>query len=177
MSTSTQDAKRVSRVLRGDQRAYAELVRTHQGRLLASAYHLCGDFEAAQDLTQECFIRGYQSLGTLRDPESFGPWLYGILRNLFRRYLAERPPAAVSLERDPVAEPAAPEELSEMRLVMQGLPLEHREVLAARYLQEMDYAEIAAALGITVNATRVRVFRAKAALRAALAGEGGEAHV
>jgi RNA polymerase sigma-70 factor (ECF subfamily) len=165
-------------VLRGDQRAYADLVRAHQDRLLASAYHLCGDLDAAQDLTQECFVQGYQSLGTLRDPGAFGPWLYGILRNLFRQYLAHRPPAAVSLERDTVAEPAAPaDDLGEMRLVMQTLPLEHREVLAARYLQEMDYAEIAAALGLSVNATRVRVFRAKAALRAALAEEGGEAHV
>jgi RNA polymerase sigma-70 factor (ECF subfamily) len=165
-------------VLRGDQRAYADLVRAHQDRLLASAYHLCGDRDLAQDLAQEALVQGYSSLGTLRDPGSFGPWTYGILRNLFRQHLAHRPPAEVSLERDPVAEPPAPaDDLSETRMVMQTLPLEHREVLAARYLQELDYAEIAALLGLTVNATRVRVFRAKQALRAALAGEGGEAHV
>ena len=164
----------VKRTLRGDKDAYAELVRTHQARALASASYLCGDFETAQDLTQEAFVAAYQYLRNLEKPEAFGSWVQGIVRNMCRRYLSRRPPVAASLEQDEVPEPAAPPDNSvEVASLLGILPLEHREVLAARYLQELDYEEIAQMLGITVNNVRVRCFRARQALRQALAGAGG----
>lgn len=166
----------VRQALRGDRSAYAELVHAHQARALAAAHHLCGDFETAQDLTQEAFVAAYRSLPSLRDPAAFGAWLHGIVRNLCRKHLAHRPPPAASLEQDPVPEPAAPPDQSvEIASLLQALPLADREILAARYLQELDYEEIAAMLGLTVNNVRVRCFRARQALRAALAGAtGGE---
>ena len=171
MPVSSEDAQMVKRTLRGDHQAYGELVRAHQGRVLAAARHLAGDEEAAQDLAQEALVEAYRSLANLRDPAAFGAWVYGITRNLCRRYLARRPPAEDSLERDPVPEPSAPPEepRSEVLAALRGLPLEHREVLAARYLQELDYAEIAGMLGITPGNVRVRCCRARQALRAALA--------
>jgi RNA polymerase sigma-70 factor (ECF subfamily) len=182
MPVSSEDAQMVKRVLRGDKDAFAELVRAHQGRVLAAARHLCGEEEAAQDLAQEALVEAYRSLGKLREPAAFGAWVYGITRNLCRRYLARRPPATASLERDPLPDPPAPveEDRSEVLVALGGLPLEHREVLAARYLQELDYAEIGTLLGITPGNVRVRCFRARQALREALvcaptreAGGGG----
>ncbi len=86
----------VKRTLRGDNNAYTELVRTHQARAIATAHHLTGDFEAAQDIAQEAFVQAYQSLHNLRKPAAFGGWLHGIIRNMCRRYLARRPPQAAS---------------------------------------------------------------------------------
>jgi RNA polymerase sigma factor (sigma-70 family) len=164
----------VKGTLRGDRNAYAELVQVHQARLVASAGYLCGDPETAQDLAQEAFITAYQSLRGLREPAAFGAWLHGILRNLCRKHLARRPPAPASLEQDDVPEPSTPPDTSvEVAALLQTLTLEHREVLAARYLQDMDYEEIAQMLGLTVNNVRVRCFRAREALRVALAGAGG----
>lgn len=172
MPRSERDAQMVKRVLRGDRNAYAELVQAHQERLLASARYLSGDSEAARDLAQEAFITAYQSLGKLQEPAAYGPWLHGILRNLCRKHVAHRRPA-VSLDDGHTPEPATPPDTTvEVEQLLQTLPLEHREVLAARYLQDMDYEEIAQMLGLTVNNVRVRCFRAREALRVALAGGG-----
>ncbi|MCE5239012.1 sigma-70 family RNA polymerase sigma factor [bacterium] len=164
----------VRQVLRGNRSAYADLVEAHQGRALACAHHLCGDFETAQDIAQEAFVQAYRSLHNLHDPAAFGAWLHGIVRNLCRKHLAKQPPPMASVEQDPVPEPAAPPDRTvEMDSLLQTLPLADREILAARYLQELDYEEIARMLGISVNNVRVRCFRARQALRAALAGQGG----
>ena len=161
----------VKRTLRGDNEAYGQLVHIHQARAIAVANYLCSDFEAAQDIAQEAFVQAYQSLNSLRKPAAFGVWLHGIIRNLCRRYLSRRPPPTASLERDPIPEPSQPPDNSiEIISVLQALPREHREILAARYLQELDYKEIAQMLGITVNNVRVRCFRAKQALREPLVG-------
>ncbi len=161
----------VKRTLRGDNEAYDQLVHSHQARAIAVAYHLCGDFEAAQDITQEAFVQAYQSLGSLRKPAAFAAWLHGIIRNLCRQYLSRRQPQAASLERDPIPEPGqSPDNSVEIISLLQTLPREHREILAARYLQELDYKEIAQMLGITINNVRVRCFRARQALREALVG-------
>jgi RNA polymerase sigma-70 factor (ECF subfamily) len=171
MPNSAQDAKMVSQVLRGNQSAYADLVQAHQGRALACAHHLCGDYEAAQDIAQEAFVTAYRSLPNLHDPAAFGAWLHGIVRNLCRKHHARQQPPMASLEQDPVPEPAAPPDTTvEMDSLLQTLPLAEREILAARYLQELDYEEIAQMLGISVNSVRVRCFRARQALRAAMGG-------
>ena len=166
----------VRAALRGDNNAYADLVAAHQARALATAHHLCGDFETAQDLAQEAFVAAYRGLHSLQEPASFGPWLHGIVRNLCRKHLSRRPPPAASLEQDSIPEPMTPPDQSvELASLLQTLPLADREILAARYLQELDYEEIAQMLGITVNNVRVRCFRARQALREALAG--GEGYV
>ena len=175
MPISYRDEQMVKRTLQGDNGAYAELVRTHQARVIATAHHLCGDFEAAQDIAQEAFVQAYQSLSKLREPGKFGAWLGGMVRNMCRKHLARAKVQEVSLECAEVPElaTAAAADCGDAMLTLQALPLEHREVLAARYLQELEYEEIAQMLGITVNNARVRCFRAKRALRAALAGPGG----
>lgn len=161
----------VEQVLRGNQNAYAALVQAHQARTIACARHLCGDFEAAEDIAQEAFVTAYRSLHHLNDPAAFGAWLHGIVRNLCRRHLARRQPPAVSLEQDPLPEPSTPPDQSiETQSLLDTLPLAEREILAARYLQQMDYEEIARMFGISVNNVRVRCFRARQALRAALEG-------
>ncbi len=167
----------VRRVLKGDRDAYAELVSAHQGRVVAAALHLCGDYETAQDLAQEAFVQAYRSLAKLRNPAAFAAWLYGILRNICRKHLSRRPPQTVSLDNGTVREPAAdpPDDSAEVMVLLKSVAEPHREILAAKYILEMDYDEIAEMLGITVNNVRVRCFRAKQALREALAGEGGVA--
>ena len=170
MPVSSEDAQMVKRVLRGEVDAFGELVRAHQGRVLGVARHLCGEEEAAQDVAQDALVEAYRSLGNLREPAAFGAWVHGITRNL-----ARRPPATASLERDSIPEPSAPpeEDRPEVLAALRELPLEHREVLAARYLQGLDHGEIAGMLGITPGNVRVRCFRARQALREALAQAGG----
>ena len=170
------DAKLVGRTLRGDRRAFEQLVTRHQTRLLAAAIHLAGDRELAQDLAQETFVEAYRALATLKDRGNFGGWLYGILRNRYRKYIARRPPPMLSWEADDVPEPAADQPPADPEIVplLSRLPLESREVLAARYLNDMSYREIADMLGTTAGNVRVKCFRAREALRELLAQTGGQ---
>ncbi len=174
MASSYRDEQMVKRTLHGNTEAYAQLVEAHQQQAVAAANYLCGDFEAAQDIAQEAFVEAYSSLEKLKEPAKLAVWLHGIIRNLARKYLARKRPGELSLEDGDVAEPSTPssEDYSDTMLVLQSLSLPHREVLTAKYLLELDYEEIAEMLGITINNARVRCFRAKQGLRAAMAGGG-----
>ncbi|HCU34250.1 MAG TPA: hypothetical protein DGT21_02040 [Armatimonadetes bacterium] len=175
MTPSREDGGAVTRVLAGNRDAYAELVDRYQSRAVAVALAMCGDAETARDLAQEAFITAYTSLPKLREPARFGPWLWGILRNTCRKHLQRGSRRSASLDSDPLPEPQAPLEASEAELisVLRTVAEPHREILACKYLLDMDYEDIAAMLGISVNNVRVRCFRAREALRQALAAEGG----
>ncbi len=153
--------------LRGDAGAFAELVRRYQAPLLASAYHLLGHAEDAQDLAQETFIEAFRRLATLREGEKLRGWLFTILRHKCLHFLRERRPAEISLElvEDTLAAPAPAFAGQDVWVALQRLPLPDREILAARYLQELSFAEIAAVLGISENNAVVRCSRARARLR------------
>jgi RNA polymerase sigma factor (sigma-70 family) len=169
MSMSQDDAALVRQVLGGDAEAFAGLVAVHQGAAIAAARHLIGDAEIARDLAQEAFVAAYRDLRKLRDPAAFGAWLHGIVRNLCRRHYARREPRPASLERDdlPHASSAPPEPNATLAAIS-GLPIEHRDLLVARFLADMDYRQIAAMLGTSVGNVRVRCCRARQALRTAL---------
>lgn len=156
----------IEATLSGRLEAFGELVRKYQHALVASARHLTRNTEDAEDLAQEAFLDAYRSLATLRDRSKFRGWLYGILRHKCLTYLQRRHPEDASLDELaevlPAPEPPNGADLSEL---LDGLPLAYREILAARYVQELTYDEIAAALNISVNVVRVRCCRARERLR------------
>ncbi len=153
--------------LHGDAEAFAELVRRYQAPLLASAYHLLGHAEDAQDLAQETFIEAFRHLSTLREGEKLRGWLFTILRHKCLHFLRERRRVDVPLEmvEDSLAAPAPALTGQEVWYALQRLPLSYREILAARYLQELSFAEIAVVLGISEHTAVVRCARARARLR------------
>ena len=72
----------VRRAQAQEEGAFAELVRIYQRVSLSVAYGVLGDATAARDVSQEALIRAWQKLGDLREPEHFGTWFCGIVRNL-----------------------------------------------------------------------------------------------
>lgn len=173
------DAQLVRKVLGGDRELFGELVRRHQTRTLAAARHLLRDAESARDVAQEAFIEAFRDLGFLEDPGRFGQWLYGILRNRVRRHLRLRQPRTVPIEDQDPPEPQ-PEEPSaagaELVDLLDRLPLGTRDLLSARYLHDMSYAEIAGAFGWTSGTARVKCCEARRVLRELVArvhAEGG----
>lgn len=171
------DAELVSRALLGETEAFSCLVDRHRHAMLASARQLVADPDQAVDLAQEAFIEAFRSLRNLRDPANFRPWLFGILRNRCRKHIARRRLVAVPLDEETdIAAPMAvaeeeDEDLGRIRAALDRLPPRYREVLTAHYLADMDYEEIALALGSSVNNVRVRCCRARERLRQLLSGE------
>lgn len=161
------DEQIVRRVRQGDLDAYGELIERYQRRLVAAAHHLVSDEDAARDIVQETFIEAYRHLEQLRDAAKVGAWLYGILRHRAYSWLASRRPT-VSWEEESVDEwfvAADPAERVDMTALLAGLPAADRDALAARYLMDLSYNEVAKALGTTPQNARVRVCRAKERLR------------
>jgi len=170
------DAQLVRESAAGDKAAYGKLVRMHSKRIYSIAYSVLSDFQSAQDIAQEVFVKAYQKLGKLRKPESFGSWVDAIARNHARKALARRRKNSVSTYdfSDDAGHPATEkkEHLSELKEAVDLLPDSYREPLLMRYMGGSDYGEIAEHLGIERNTAEVRVFRAKKMLKEMLTRSG-----
>jgi len=171
-ATFDQDQQAVQAVRDGDAERYRELVERHERLVFAVAWSRLGDAALAEEVAQEAFIRGYRRLWLLGDGAKFSAWITTITRRVainfglrHRRELDKR--ARWALEQsDPASDESSelcpPETL---RQALSELPDAHRECLILYYLEGKSGAEAAAALGISESALRVRLHRARAALR------------
>ncbi len=173
-----EDVTLIEATLAGDVEAFGKLVARYQHSLVASARHLSRNAEDAEDLAQDALVDAYRNLRTLKDYTKFRAWLFGILRHKCLNYFKRLGPEHVRLDdySDSLAAPT-PDVGVDVAELLDGLPLVYREILAARYLQELSYAEIAETLGETETNVRVRCCRARERLRALFAArsqaEGG----
>jgi RNA polymerase sigma-70 factor (ECF subfamily) len=168
-----QDQAAVAAVRGGDVERYRELVERHERRVYAVAWSRLGDAALAEDAAQEAFIVAYRRLWLLGDGAKFAGWVNAIVRrvainfgvrhrrelNRCERWALENLEFSPAEETDP---PCAPETL---RQTLAELPAAHRECLVLFYLEGKNGAEAAAALGISESALRVRLHRARAAMR------------
>ena len=186
------DGNEVVRARAGDHAAFETLVSRHEAAVFRICRRLLADREDALEASQETFLRAFRGLPRFRGAASFRTWLIGIAVNACRSRLvtAERRArrhtvgleaetadgeAAVELPLpDPAPSPEARALGSELRRALLGalaaVSAEHREVLVLREIEGLDYAEIAAMLGVAVGTVKSRLARARAALRAELEG-------
>jgi len=167
------DAELVRAARGGDLAAFGDLVDRYQRSLVASALHLVGDAEDAEDVAQESLVQAFRSLRKLREPDRFRSWLYGILRRVSLKHLSRHRAAAVVSHEQAVSAQISADPCNgrdtELLAELRRLPTTYREVLAARYLQGLSYREIALALGASEGNIRIRCLRARQRLRAILA--------
>jgi RNA polymerase sigma factor (sigma-70 family) len=170
------DADAVRRVLAGDTEAFAALVRRHQDALYRYARGMGIEHDTALDLLQDALVKAYVNLRHCRDPERFLSWLFRIFRNTALDWFKDRRRGDVGLSE--VADtPAAPDALdfaerqalrATLGDALASLPAILREAFLLRHQLDQSYEEIAAALGISLSAAKMRVMRAREALREAL---------
>jgi RNA polymerase sigma factor (sigma-70 family) len=168
----------VERARRGDEQAFSRLVALHQRSALAIAYAVLGDATAAGDVMQEAFVRAWQKLGDLEDPDRFGAWLGRIARNLAHDYVRRQPRDVVQLENQQpylrlTSDPASQIDRSETRRTINAALAEldetTREAIALRYYENMSSKQIAEVLDLTPAAVDMRLSRGRAELRKKLA--------
>ena len=180
----------IERVLGGDVNAFEELVLRYEGTVYNLALRMVSNREDAADMTQEAFIKAYNSLPSFRGDSKFSSWLYRIASNVcldFLRSKSRRPQSSLTLGGDDdedvqleIPDPAAgPEEQLIKKLSMQSLseglkllPDNQRQILAMRELGGMSYAEIGAALSLEEGTVKSRIFRARKKLCAFLLESG-----
>jgi RNA polymerase sigma factor (sigma-70 family) len=177
--TMTSDASLLASA-RSDPDAFRELYDRYADRIHAYFARRTGDRDAALELTAETFAQAWLVRARFRDEAdgSAAPWLFGIARNVLlmtlrrgalERRAAERLGVLERLDR-PSTSSVMPDETwaDGSDELLDSLPAAQREAVRLRVLDDYDYAEVAAALGTTAPAARVRVHRGLAALRARL---------
>lgn len=163
----------------GDQQAFAELVTRYQRPLMSRALRLTRQIEDADDLVQETFLRAWRSLGSFREDDRFGGWLFRILSNLAidrGRHLRREAPITDPALLDVADQAYGPEEslLAEeiARAVDDALakmpPGRQREIFELRFRQHLAVHEIAEQLGLHTGTVKVHLFRGTRQLRRAL---------
>lgn len=172
------DATLVRQVLAGRRDDYAELVRRHQDGLYRHARGMGLDHDTSIDLVQECFIRAYTRLSDCREPGHFRAWLYRIVRNLCLDHLKDVRRNSIPLSAYPEAASLADDstcdvELSgTLRQALAALPVALREAFLLKHEAEYTYEEVADLTNASVSAVKMRVHRAREALRTYLMQQG-----
>ncbi len=168
----------IARARRGDEGAFEEIVRLYQRRVYGVALRIVRAHDVADDVAQEAFLRAWRSLDRFELGRPFGPWVCRIAANLAVNHvrsprareegLPEGHGETRASEPGPLGALLDAEGARVLEAAMAGLPKEQRAVLVLRAVEEMSYAEIAEALGISPGTVMSRLFRARGRLALAL---------
>lgn len=166
---SDQQSERLERFAQGDLDAFEAVFRQFQGEVYRWILRMVRDPGAAEELTVETFWRIYRAHARFDPKRSFAAWARRIASNAALDYLKVAKPQ-VPLERDVAAietlNPGVQRELQERtQQAFQKLPVKLGVVATLALIEEQPYQEIAEALGISVGAVKLRVFRATRRLR------------
>jgi RNA polymerase sigma-70 factor (ECF subfamily) len=168
---SDSDAALVARTLAGDLEAYAVLISRYRDAFGRYAVHMLGNREDAQEAMQDSFVRAYRALASCREPERFGAWLFRIVVNrcrTVRRRLQRQRRFDADLRDDVPSNGARPDGFEwreEIGRALARLRPHYREAFLLRYVEELDYGEMARLTGVKEPALRMRVKRASDQLR------------
>lgn len=158
------DSELVETVLAGNREAYAALVRRYERSVVAVAWRVLGDREAAEEAAQDAFVTAFQKLRDLREHGAFGGWLMQIVRRGAMRIARDR---ARTIPFDPQEATEESAEIDDHALLdlIKKLPEHERDVVRLRYLDQLEVAAIAEALDRPVGTVTKQLSRAHARLR------------
>ena len=164
------DGEVVRRVLLGDVEQFGVLVERYREDFGRMAHGVLGDADAAEDVLQEAFISAYRSLGSCREPDKFRSWFGRIVMNRCRDVLRKKPAVDIEKVEIPAKESAdAPVEDDELgrrlEAALAKLTPDQREAFVMREVEGRSYEEMTELLDTKIDALRMRVMRAKEALR------------
>lgn len=177
------DGELVRQTLAGQNTAYEELVRRWSARVLAFCHAKVRSSHAAEDLTQEALLRGYQSLNTLADPEKFGCWLHGIALRTCLDWLKRKEHQQVGfaaiggdengldgLVELPLESLVRSEQSRSLVAEVEALPADCREAIMLYYYDDVTYQDIADLLGVSAATVNARLTKARKLLRQRMSG-------
>lgn len=166
----------------GDFASFEKLFERHRNLVYRFVFQMSNRRDDAEDLTQEVFVRAYQNLSRYRDEAKFTTWLLRIATNLAtdRSRMYQRRMALENQEsgsqgalawmtvgnvENPVENLESDRRTEILRKAIMALPDHHRNVIVLRDIEEMEYKDMADLLGCTVGGAKLRVLRARRALR------------
>lgn len=178
MLTGLNDNELISKVLSGDQQAYAGLVQRYQNYVFTLALRFTRNREDAEELSQDIFIKAYRALADFRGNSKFSTWLYTIVNTTCITFLRKKKLDVHSLDNEKVFEVADSldsgmranqvEQKSRLAMVNRAIAMlspDDAEVLTLFYKGEQTLDEMAKILGIEANTAKVRLHRARTRLK------------
>ena len=183
----------IERLKQGDAAAFEILIAERSGEVYGLLYRLTENSEEARDLTQETFLRAFQSISQFRGESDLRTWIYRIAinqaRNRWRWWRRRRRDTTVSLDSDsahgnqplvnvlssdrddsPEQETLLRERERALRKALRSLSLSYRETVILRDIEGFSYEEIAETLGINVGTVKSRLARGRQELKTRLEG-------
>ena len=178
MSTGLGDNEIISRVLKGEQNAYAELVKRYQAYVFTLVLRMLKTREDAEEVAQDVFIKAYRSLADFRGESKFGTWLYTIANTTSITFLRKKKLEVHSLDNEKVFEVADSkdsgfranlvEQKSRVNMVNEAIAMlspDDAGIITLFYKAEQNLEEIARILRLETNTVKVRLHRARARLK------------
>ena len=173
------DARLIHAALDGNQAAYKQLMKKYHDAIYNLIYRIIHEKDEVADLTQEVFVKAFQSLKNFNEEYAFSTWLYKIATNSSIDYIRKR-----KLETFSIDKPIAMEEsdyhfelpdttyqpdksiIQKQRAhliegAISSLPEKYRRVIILRHTEERDYAEIAKILKLPIGTVKAHIFRAR----------------
>ena len=188
-AVSAEERALIERCKRGDVGAFNDLVRKYEKQVYNFAYRLTGNYDDANDVAQDAFLRVFNAIGTFRGDSSFSTWLFRITTNVFldeRKKAKAHPQTSLdeymelgesSVARqieDPSPTPEAVLEESERAQILlkavSDLPEYQRAMVTLYHTQQKSYEEIAEIMDLPIGTVKSRLNRARLALKEKLSG-------
>ncbi len=183
------DVELVKRAKSGDDRAYDELTKMYKDVVYSIVYRMVRNPQEAEDLTQEAFIKAYNSISSFNEEYAFSTWLFKIATNNCIDFFRKRKLKTYSMEdtvrykddeiRHEYADPepdveddiVSGERARIIRKAIEELPEKYRLVIELRHQKEHSYEQIAEDLDLPLGTVKARIFRAREMLNKALKGK------
>ena len=178
MSIGLGDNEIISRVLKGEQNAYAELVNRYQAYVFTLVLRMIKSREDAEEVAQDVFIKAYRSLADFRGESKFSTWLYTIANTTSITFLRKKKLDVHSLDNEKVFEVADSkdsgfranlvEQKSRVNMVNEAIAMlspDDAEIITLFYKAEQNLEEISRILRLETNTVKVRLHRARARLK------------
>jgi len=178
MSTGLGDNEIISRVLKGEQNAYAELVNRYQAYVFTLVLRMIKSREDAEEVAQDVFIKAYRSLADFRGESKFSTWLYTIANTTSITFLRKKKLDVHSLDNEKVFEVADSkdsglranlvEQKSRVNMVNEAIAMlspDDAEIITLFYKAEQNLDEISRILRLETNTAKVRLHRARTRLK------------
>ena len=182
----------IEQVLAGDNNAFGALVEAYQDKVYNLALRMCGNTDDAFDLSQEAFFRAWRGLSGFQQESAFSTWVFRLTSNVCLDFLrAKKRRSTVSLTtvddegeetqlelpspgKTPEEVLMAAEEKDALARAMNQLPVEYREILTMRAINDMSYTDIAETLQLREGTVKSRLARARMALKNILEKNGNK---
>lgn len=178
---SLTDGELIVTAIAGHEDGFEELVRRYQRPITNYVYRMLNNYDAALDVTQEVFIKVYNSLARYSSEYKFSTWLYRIAHNAAIDYIRRNSVNQQSIEAEnadgsyqlqlesPNPTPEQERERSEWRTeietVVKCLPTVYRDLIVLRHAQDLSYDEIAEITNLPLGTVKNRLFRAREMMR------------